>query len=122
VDQATLVAEKLRVAVARLKMLHEASTYGVVTISIGVARGDTGEGLADDRLREADGCSIERRRTAAIVSVRAPQSTLKEGTTSTSGSESIQTDEPRQTWKVMASHSDGVDSELAATGRCRAAA
>ena len=54
VDQATLVAEKLRVAVARLKMLHEASTYGVVTISIGVARGDTGEGLADDRLREAD--------------------------------------------------------------------
>jgi hypothetical protein len=115
VDQATPVAEKLRVAVARLKMLHEASTYGVVTIT-------TGEGLADDRLREADGCSIERRRTAAIVSVAAPQSTLKEGTTSTSGSESIQTDEPRQTWKVKASHSDGVDSELAATGRCQAAA
>ena len=117
-DQATLVAEKLRVAVARLKMLHEASTYGVVTISIGVARGDTGEGLADDRLREADGCSIERRRTAAIVSGAAPRSTLKEGATSTSGGESILTDEPRHKLKVTASHSHGVDSELAATGRC----
>ncbi|MBB1125178.1 diguanylate cyclase [Thiospirillum jenense] len=63
INNAVQVAEKMREAVANLNMCHPASTFGIVTISMGVAMDDVRNPDHETLIRHADGALYRAKET-----------------------------------------------------------